>query len=49
MSKISRRKLITTGLLATAGATGLGAAAKLAERYGLIPPDAGVLYGAVKL
>ena len=46
MSKISRRKLITTGLLATAGATGLGAAAKLAERYGLIPPDAGVLYGA---
>jgi len=46
MSKISRRKLITTGLLATAGATGLGVAAKLAERYGLIPPDAGVLYGA---
>jgi len=45
MSKISRRKLLTTGLLATAGATGLGAAAKLAERYGLIPPDAGVLYG----
>jgi DMSO/TMAO reductase YedYZ molybdopterin-dependent catalytic subunit len=46
MSKISRRKLITTGLLATAGATGLGFAAKLGERYGLIPPDAGVLYGA---
>jgi len=46
MSKISRRKLITTGLLATAGATGLGVAAKLAGRYGLIPPDAGVLYGA---
>jgi len=46
MSKISRRKLLTTGLLATAGATGLGAAAKLAQRYGLIPPDAGVLYGA---
>jgi len=46
MSKISRRKLLTTGLLATAGATGLGVAAKLAERYGLIPPDAGVLYGA---
>ena len=49
MSGISRRKLITTGLLAAAGATGLRAAAKLAERYGLIPPDAGVLYGAVKL
>jgi len=46
MSGISRRKLITTGLFATAGATGLGVAAKLAERYGLIPPDAGVLYGA---
>jgi DMSO/TMAO reductase YedYZ molybdopterin-dependent catalytic subunit len=46
MSKISRRKLMTTGLLAAAGATGLGVAAKLAERYGLIPPDAGVLYGA---
>ena len=46
MSKISRRKLLTTGLLAAAGATGLGVAAKLAERYGLIPPDAGVLYGA---
>ena len=46
MSRISRRKLLTTGLLATAGATGLGVAAKLARRYGLIPPDAGVLYGA---
>ncbi|MGO9274482.1 MAG: molybdopterin-dependent oxidoreductase [Terriglobia bacterium] len=46
MSTISRRKLITTGLVAAAGASGLGVAAKLAERYGLIPPDAGVLYGA---
>ena len=45
MSKISRRKLLTTGLLATAGATGLGVAAKLADYFGLIPPDAGVLYG----
>jgi DMSO/TMAO reductase YedYZ molybdopterin-dependent catalytic subunit len=45
MRKISRRKLLTTGLLATAGATGLGVAAKLADYYGLIPPDAGVLYG----
>ena len=40
MSEISRRKLITTGLAATAGASGLAAAAKLAQRYGLIPPDA---------
>jgi DMSO/TMAO reductase YedYZ molybdopterin-dependent catalytic subunit len=46
MSGISRRKLLTTGLFAAAGATGLGVAAKLAQRYGLIPPDAGVLYGA---
>ncbi len=46
MSKISRRKLITTGLAATAGVAGLGVAAKLARRYGLIPPDSGVLYGA---
>jgi DMSO/TMAO reductase YedYZ molybdopterin-dependent catalytic subunit len=45
MGKISRRKLLTTGLLATAGATGLGVAAKLADYYGLIPPDSGVLYG----
>jgi DMSO/TMAO reductase YedYZ molybdopterin-dependent catalytic subunit len=46
VSKISRRRLIITGLAAAAGASGLGVAAKLAERYGLIPPDAGVLYGA---
>jgi DMSO/TMAO reductase YedYZ molybdopterin-dependent catalytic subunit len=46
MSRISRRKLITAGLATAAGATGLGVAAKLAGRYGLIPPDSGVLYGA---
>lgn len=46
MSKISRRKLITNGLAAVAGASGLGVAAKLAARYGLVPPDAGVLFGA---
>lgn len=46
MSNVSRRKLITTGLAAAAGASGLAVAAKLAERYGLIPPDAGGLYGA---
>src|SRR2546426_547808 len=46
MSKLSRRKLITTALVATAGASGLAVAAKLAKRYGLIPPDAGGLYGA---
>jgi DMSO/TMAO reductase YedYZ molybdopterin-dependent catalytic subunit len=46
MSKISRRKLISTGLAVAAGASGLGVAAKLAESYGLIPPDSGVLFGA---
>ncbi len=46
MSEISRRKLITTGLAAAAGASGVAVAAKLAERHGLIPPDARVFYGA---
>jgi DMSO/TMAO reductase YedYZ molybdopterin-dependent catalytic subunit len=46
MRNLSRRKLITTGLAATAGASGLAVAAKLADRYGLIPPDHGSLYGA---
>jgi DMSO/TMAO reductase YedYZ molybdopterin-dependent catalytic subunit len=46
VSTISRRKLITTGLAATAGASGLAVAAKLAQRYGLIPPDSSGLYGA---
>jgi DMSO/TMAO reductase YedYZ molybdopterin-dependent catalytic subunit len=45
MSEISRRKLITTGLAVAAGACGVAVAAKLAERHGLIPPDAGVFYG----
>jgi len=43
--RLSRRKLITTGLAAAAGATGLGLAARLADRYGLIPPDDGGIYG----
>jgi len=46
MSNLSRRRLITTGLAATAGASGLVAAAKLAHRYGLVPPDHGGIYGA---
>jgi DMSO/TMAO reductase YedYZ molybdopterin-dependent catalytic subunit len=45
MSNISRRKLITTGLAATAGVAGLTAAARIARRYGLIPPDGGGIYG----
>src|ERR1035438_5484564 len=42
---LSRRKLVTTGLAAAAGASGVGVAAVLAERYGLIPPDHGGIYG----
>src|SRR5260370_6156958 len=45
MSNLSRRKLITTGLAATAGASGLAVATSLANRYGLIPPDHGGIYG----
>jgi DMSO/TMAO reductase YedYZ molybdopterin-dependent catalytic subunit len=45
MNTLTRRKLITTGLAATAGASGLVVAAKLAKRYGLIPPDSGGIYG----
>jgi len=46
MSNLSRRTLITTGLAAAAGASGLAVAAKLAQRYGLIPPDHGGVWGA---
>src|ERR1700739_1370728 len=45
MTNLSRRKLIATGLAATAGVSGLGAAAHLAQKYGLVPPDHGGLYG----
>jgi DMSO/TMAO reductase YedYZ molybdopterin-dependent catalytic subunit len=45
MSNISRRKLIATGLAATAGVAGLATASRLALHYGLIPPDSGGLYG----
>ena len=42
---ISRRKLFTAGLATAAGVSGLAAAAGLAERYGLVPPDSGGIYG----
>jgi DMSO/TMAO reductase YedYZ molybdopterin-dependent catalytic subunit len=45
MSKISRRRLITTGLTAAAGVSGLAAAGRLAQRHGLIPPDSGGIFG----
>src|SRR5215469_13088229 len=45
MSQISRRKLITTGIAATAGVSGVAIAAALARRGGLIPPDSKGIYG----
>jgi DMSO/TMAO reductase YedYZ molybdopterin-dependent catalytic subunit len=45
MSKLSRRKLVTTGLATAFGASGLAVADSLARRYGLIPPDSGGWYG----
>jgi DMSO/TMAO reductase YedYZ molybdopterin-dependent catalytic subunit len=45
MTDLSRRKLIMTGLAATAGVTGMGVAARLAQKYGLLPPDHGGIYG----
>jgi DMSO/TMAO reductase YedYZ molybdopterin-dependent catalytic subunit len=45
MSLVSRRKLLTMGVGAVAGASGLAVAARLAERYGLVPPDHGGIYG----
>jgi DMSO/TMAO reductase YedYZ molybdopterin-dependent catalytic subunit len=46
MSNFSRRKLITTGLVAAAGTSGVAAAVRISQRYGLIPPDSATLYGA---
>lgn len=45
MSRVSRRTMIRTGLAAAAGASGLAAAAAIAARYGLVPPDHGGLFG----
>jgi len=42
---MTRRKLITTGLGVAAGASGIAVAARLASRYGLIPPDDGGVFG----
>jgi DMSO/TMAO reductase YedYZ molybdopterin-dependent catalytic subunit len=45
MSNFSRRKLITTGLAAAAGVAGLSSAEHIAQKYGLVPPDHGGIYG----
>ena len=45
MTDISRRKLILGGLATAAGVSALGVAARLAQKYGLVPPDHGGIYG----
>jgi DMSO/TMAO reductase YedYZ molybdopterin-dependent catalytic subunit len=45
MSEMSRRKVITRGLAAAAGLSGLAVAEGIADRYGLIPPDHGGIFG----
>jgi Sulfite oxidase and related enzymes len=45
MSGFSRRQFITAGVAIAAGTSALALATRLAQRYGLIPPDAGGLYG----
>ena len=44
--RLPRRKLIATGLATAGGAAGAAVAAYLADRFGLIPPDHGGIYGA---
>lgn len=46
MSSISRRRLITTGIAAAVGVSGVAAAARIARRHGLIPPDSSGIWGA---
>ena len=45
MSAISRRTMIRRGLVAAAGLSGLAVAERIADRYGLVPPDHGGIYG----
>jgi DMSO/TMAO reductase YedYZ molybdopterin-dependent catalytic subunit len=44
MTNPSRRKLLTLGLGATAGVSGLAAGAHVMQRYGLVPPNHGNTY-----
>jgi DMSO/TMAO reductase YedYZ molybdopterin-dependent catalytic subunit len=44
--EIPRRKILRAGLASVAGASGLAAAAKIADRYGLLAPDHGGIFGA---
>jgi DMSO/TMAO reductase YedYZ molybdopterin-dependent catalytic subunit len=42
---VSRRKWLRAGAATAAGAAGLTVAVKIADRYGLIPPDCGGIWG----
>jgi DMSO/TMAO reductase YedYZ molybdopterin-dependent catalytic subunit len=44
-NSLSRRKLLTGGIAAAAGVSGLTVAARIASRYGLVPPDSGGIWG----
>ena len=45
MSRLSRRQLITAAAATTAGLSGLALAARIADQYGLVPPDHGGPFG----
>ncbi len=45
MNTLSRRKLITSGLVGTAGVSAIAATVRIADQHGLIPPDSGGIYG----
>jgi|SRR5580704_2483195 hypothetical protein len=45
MINLSRRRLIVSGLAASAAASGLAVAWRMAQTYGLVPPDYGGIYG----
>src|SRR5438128_9043613 len=45
MINLSLLRLIVSALAATAAASGLAAAARMAQTYGLVPPDHGGIYG----
>jgi DMSO/TMAO reductase YedYZ molybdopterin-dependent catalytic subunit len=45
-NRTSRRRLIISGLAAAAGVAGVDVATRLADRYGLLAPDHGGIFGA---
>jgi DMSO/TMAO reductase YedYZ molybdopterin-dependent catalytic subunit len=45
MNKLSRRKMIQAGIATAAGVSGVGIAAHLAQKYGLVPPDHRGIWG----